>query len=147
MATSAEFVTLPTGDSRPIESVDTQGAFMCPWCGGPVFPKDKAWATRQCANPACLAYPGLSTDYVRAEQARREQRRQEEEDRRRSNEAMRAYFERDKREEAERWAEVRAEAEKRGACVACLYRSQWRYGTPKYVKHRTLDYHAERTGR
>ena len=134
-------VTLPTGETRPIESVDLNGAYMCPWCSGPVCPKDEAWAARHCSNPACLAYLGRSAEDVQAEQARWEQRRQEEEDRSRSNEAMRAYFERDKREEAQRWAEMCPEAEEKSACITCLHRSQRRYGAPKFVTHRTADDH------
>jgi hypothetical protein len=45
-----------------------------------------------------------------------------------------------RREEAEVWAEVSAEAEKRGACLECLRKSYWR-SKPKFVRHRDADHH------
>lgn len=47
------------------------------------------------------------------------------------------------RHEAERatWDAVLAEAERRGACLACLAASDWRERS-RYVRHRRPDFHA-----
>ena len=43
--------------------------------------------------------------------------------------------------EAELWIAAEAEAVKRGACIQCLRKSGWRSGRPKFVRHRSEDYH------
>ncbi len=134
-------VTLATGDARPIAAVYPDGAYTCPWCGAAVLPTDTAWATRQCLNPACLAYPAWSADAVRAELDRRETQRQEEEARRARVAWSLEQAEQRRQQEADQWAAYAEQARKRGACLLCLRRSPWWGDRPKFVRHRSPDYH------
>ncbi len=138
---TGDTVTLATGNTRPIAAVWPDGSYTCPWCGAPVFPSDPAWATRQCPNPACLAYPTWSADAVRAELDRRAAQQREEEDRQARAAWGLKQAERRRQQEADEWAALAEQARKRGACLLCLRHSPWWGGRPKFVRHRTADYH------
>ncbi len=132
-------VTLVTGDSRPVVKHYDDG-YDCPWCFSPV--SDDAPG---CRNPACVAGPYASEGYVRrvlAERLEAEARRAE--DRARA-ERSRQYVAEERASRESLWAEVHAEAERRSSCPECLRRSPWLAGRPRYVRHRTTDYHQTRS--
>lgn len=131
-------VTLVTGDSRPVVKTYDNG-YDCPWCYYPVADDSPG-----CRSPACVAGPHASEEYVRATLARLA-----EEDARRAEqqariERSRQYVAEERAAREAQWAEVLTEGELRGACPDCLRRSSWQAGRPRYVRHRTTDYHQTR---
>lgn len=144
MATLGALVTIGNGEARPIERVWPDGSYECPWCRYGVQ-ADAAG----CGNPNCFALVGSSywtAERIAAVRAEQQARRDEEARRKRDHEAAMARIAAERQHDTDKWSEVRAEAEHRGACVACLRASDWRsYGNPwnakpdgraKFVRHR-----------
>lgn len=123
------YITTVLGDSRPVQRFYEDGSFDCPWCGSAVvFPK------RQCENPACDSCK-YWTESALLERREREAARLAEEARRKRDHEL--TMERIKEEKARRLAwqkEQFAEAEKRGACLHCLFLPGWE--RVRFVKHR-----------
>jgi hypothetical protein len=78
----------------------------------------------------------LDPEFLRQRVAEQEKRAKEAEEREASHKRHMEYLKRDQEARAEKWRIVAAEADERGACRACLRKSNWEYGTPKFVKHR-----------
>lgn len=131
-------VTLVTGDSRPVTKTYDNG-YDCPWCFYPV--EDDAPG---CRNPACVASPHTSEEYVRATLARLAEEGARRAEQQASIEWSRQYVAEERAAREAQWAEVLTEAEIRGACPECLRGSSWQCGRPRYVRHRTTDYHQTR---
>ncbi len=153
-------VTLVTGASRPVERTWPAGDYECPWCNSPVFSREgwesapergeypgyeqEAFDLSLCPNPACPANPRATVASVEATLERWRVAREE----RKAHERRMAAMDRRRQEEdvelGRRWTEVHEEAKRRGACVTCLLRSSWQWGDPRYVVHRTADFHKGR---
>jgi hypothetical protein len=135
-------VALADGETREITKRWPDGSYSCPYCESPVIAgRHRPEWDRGCENPGC-------TVNMTAEQlAAWRQREAAQAERRREREALDASLTRmaedRRREEAELWAKVAAEATERGACLDCLRRSCWR-SHPKFVRHRTAHHHAPR---
>jgi hypothetical protein len=135
-------VVLTDGETREITKRWPDGSYSCPYCESPVIAgRHRSEWDRGCENPGC-------TVNMTAEQlAAFRQREAAQAERRREREALDASLARmaedRRREEAELWAKVAAEATERGACLECLRRSCWR-SHPKFVRHRTAHHHAPR---
>ncbi len=130
-------VVLATGDRRPVTKHYSNG-YGCPWCDTGVPD-----GTSCCPNPGCPANAEHWTDaevhaqvalWRAAEALRAEAKR--------SAEFSRQYAEEARAEREALWSEATAEATRRGSCPECLRRSGWQFGQPRYVKHRTADFHA-----
>ena len=144
MATLGALVTIGNGEARPIERIWPDGSYECPWCRYGV----QAGADG-CPNPNCFALVGSSywtAERIAGVRAAHEARAAEEARRKRDHEAAMARIEAERHERTDKWAAVAAEAERRGACLACLRASAWEsYGNPwnarpegraRFVKHR-----------
>jgi len=130
----ARFV-LATGDARPVLRVWETGWFACPWCETPNPPQ-----ARHCDNPACYASAYATVDSNRASQDRADAAQQERQRRQGHADAQAATAERSRIARDAAWAQAVAEAERRGACLACLRRSRWE-SAPRFIRHRSPDYH------
>lgn len=139
-------VTDVLGRTLPVKHTWPDGSWECPHCGygyspdrGPCKGRAQGYRTDcgdglHCQDPACFANPHFPAEEARKRLAEAERRRAEEQARQRNAEQAlkRAEQERDAR--AQKLAEVRVEAEQRGACVRCALKdAPWRV---KYVKHR-----------
>ena len=159
--TAAVSVAIPTGEARDAKTYE-DGSYSCPWCGGavpspehpnyadgeyPVYIRE-AWEAHGCANPACFARvnPPMPIEVIERVRAEAQARRDEEARRKRDHEAAMARIDAERQARVDKWAQVSAEAEKRGACISCLRASDWEsYGNPwnakpegraKFVRHR-----------
>lgn len=131
-------VTLVTGDSRPVTKTYDNG-YDCPWCFYPVADDSPG-----CRNPGCVAGPYTSAEYVRATLARQAEESARRAEQQARTERSRQYVADERAAREAQWVEVQAEADLRGACLECLRRSSWVAGRPRYVRHRTPDYHQTR---
>lgn len=130
-------VTLADETTRPITTTYDNG-WGCPYCGTGVLD-----GAPGCPNPACVARPGLSVQEVRDQLARWEAADQARAHEARRAEIDRAAVETSRRKREERWAVLVTQAAKQGACLTCLAKSSWQYGTPRFVRHRTADFHTK----
>lgn len=155
-------VTIATGESRTAERYP-DGSYGCPWCGAAVASPDhptyvergdyprymrEAFEANACGNPWCFAYPSTTVERIEAERAKQAQRAREEAERKANHERAMARIEAEQQARTDAWTAARAEAERRGACVACLRASAWwtfgsAYNPPdrpdgraKFVRHR-----------
>jgi hypothetical protein len=128
-------VVLADGTTRPVTTVYDNG-WDCPFCGTGVRDDEAG-----CPNPACVARPGLSVAEVRDQLARWETADRARTDRARDVEIGRQMAAAAVRAREARWTELSAQATAQGACLACLVKSPWQYGTPRFVRHRTAGYH------
>lgn len=130
-------MVLATGDSRPIEHWFGDGAhFSCPWCGtGQAADEDV------CPNPMCVASRWADEEYAQASLAGQAA----EDERRRQAQRLSESIDRSReaRESARRaaWEAVATEAAERGACLICLRKSPWESDHPRFVRHRSPDFH------
>jgi hypothetical protein len=130
-------VRLATGDARPVCDHYSNG-YRCPWCGCGV--PDRR-ADPGCVNPQCLANAHWSASAVAAGLERRAEAELREAERHLRAEWSQRYVAEQRAEREARWAESVAEAERRGACLECLGKSDWDGGRPKYIRHRRPDCH------
>lgn len=116
------------GEVRPVTRTYGDGSVDCPFCSNPIiFPET------ECSNPWCDAHPMMTADTLRARRAEIERKAAEAAQRKASHEAaMRRIAEARAAEQA--WAaEQIEEAERRGACLVCLFQG---FRRVKFVKHR-----------
>lgn len=129
MAGTREFsgVVNVLGECRPITRRYADGSIECPFC---CYPHN----LESCPNPQCEANPRMPAAAIteRREQARKQ--KEEAEQRRRNAEWQREYH-RQNQAAAETWrAEQVEEANRRGACLRCLFQAGWQ--RVKFVRHR-----------
>jgi hypothetical protein len=103
----------------------------------------RTWEAKACGNPACLT--NLNASQLAVTRQRIAGRQADAERRERQQQAWQQERAERQQREAELWAEAAAEAKRRGACIQCLRKSGWRSGRPKYVRHRSEDYHGPAT--
>lgn len=132
-------MTIATGEHRPIVQWWPDGSYTCPWCGAANDGLPVA-GRRHCFNPACWASSYATVEYVRAAQERRARAERERQQRQHLADIAARMAAKRRAALDQLWAERRAEAEARGACLICLRRSYWET-SPRYVKHRRADYH------
>ncbi len=150
MDSQSEEITDVLGRVRTVEKVYPDGSWNCPFCFSAVgVDRDVRDAQRHytgggcgkthCQNPACFANPHYPPDRARAEVAAAEARAREEASRKEVHRWAMARAEEARQARAAHKAEVRAEAEKRGACVSCALHSL-RFGAAvaKFTKHRAV---------
>lgn len=155
-------LTLADGERREA-MVYPNGEYVCPFCAGVVVSPDgheyrqrlnaenyarrrevyepsayghwerRAWEARGCPNPACMV--NMTADRLAAARRRLAEAEAERDRQRRISGWNREYARQSQEREDQLWAERRAEAEGRGACLECLRRSYWQ-SRPKFVKHR-----------
>lgn len=125
-------VTDCLGRVRIPECEYADGSYLCPFCHSPVM---HSWTA--CRNPACFArgdtVPPMPPETARELLAQAEEREREK--------ALREDIARWQREYAEQraqeltaWrAEQQAEAQRRGACLRCLFQSG---GRVRFVRHK-----------
>ncbi len=140
-------ITDVLGRVRAVEKIYDNGSWNCPFCFSAVGVDRDVCETRHysgrgcgkthCQNPACFANPHYPPDRARAELAARAARAREEASRKANHEWAMARAEDDRQARAAHQAEVREEAEKRGACVSCALHSL-RFGAAeaKFTRHR-----------
>lgn len=133
-------VAVADGETRQVTKTWPDGSYACPFCESPVV----AGAARTdwdqgCPNPACRV--NMAAEQLAGARQRDAEQQADDDRRRRISESIARATAEDRQREAELWAEVSAEAEKRGACLECLRKSYWRSGQPKFVRHRTANYH------
>ncbi len=117
------------GDFRTVTKSWDDGSVQCPYCTYPIGPEEVS-----CPNPWCEAHTAWSPEALarhREEKVREHAARKAEEDRRES--IKQAVADRN-RVHAEWQAEQIAEAERRGACLTCLFQPGWE--RTKFVRHR-----------
>lgn len=146
MASLGALVAIGNGEARPIERVWPDGSYECPWCHYSV-----AADAAGCGNPNCFALVGSSywtAERIAARRAEQAARAAEEARRKRDHELALERIAAERQERLDKWAVVAAEAERRGACLACLRASAWEsFGNPwnppdrpdgraRFVKHR-----------
>jgi hypothetical protein len=128
-------VVLATGERRPVMKHFSNG-YGCPWCECGI-PDGEAG----CPNPGCPANPRWTEDEVRTQVERWRAEAVRRADAERAAEFSRRYAEEERAERERLWIEVADEAARRGSCPECLRQSAWQFGRPRYVKHRSADFH------
>lgn len=147
-----ELVTIAIGQSRPVARAYPDGTYECPWCHNPVFSQEgwgeapergdypryerEAYDANLCPNPACPANPLATAEGAQAILARWQAAADERAAQERRAASFRQAADEAEQRRVDRWREVRREAEERGACMTCLRKSPWEFGTPRYVRHR-----------
>jgi len=122
------------GRSRLVRDTYPDGSFTCPFCDAAVIAP-----AERCENPGCSASTYAIANPACAETFREkiaaEERRQAEEAERRLNHerAMTRITEDNARHEAWRQEQI-AEANRRGACLRCLFAPGWE--RVKFIRHR-----------
>src|SRR5262249_9142109 len=130
-------ITDVLGRQREAGNVWPDGSYNCPFCASAVLSEADERFTRcswprcqvaglHCQNPWCTANPHMPVASAQEIVDRAEQRRQEEARRERDHQLWRERMDATKRADDETWAAARAEAERKGACVVCLLKSDWR---------------------
>ena len=134
-----DVISLADDETRPITRRWPDGSWACPFCESPVIPgRPRPDWDQGCPNPACRVNmtAGQLAEAQRDDAAREARRREQAA----LDEFHRRQREERERADAERWAQVAAEAARRGACEECLRKSYWRT-SPRFVRHRRPDYH------
>lgn len=131
------------GRERAVEQVWEGPSWTCPFCGAGVVPRSCSWSTAarpcdglHCPAPACTANPHLPVEAARRLVEEAERRRAEAERRKLDHQAAMARIEAEREREEALWVQLVEEAERRGACRRCLRASGWRWGRPRFVRHR-----------
>jgi hypothetical protein len=171
--TASVTVILADGDQKDAVLIPAcGGSYLCPWCGTPVLSpqawqareesiaRDRerdaeparppapypdgdaaAWESRGCPSPACVV--NMTPERLAGHRAREEARAAQ----RRQDESLREWNENQQRkrerERDELWERLAAEAAGKNACLTCLRKSSWSSGRPRFVRHRTPDYHSQ----
>ena len=141
-------ITDVLGRVRDVKHTWPDGSWECPFCFSGFDPsrgpcRGQAQGYREdcgkgdhCQNPACFANPHYPVERARELMHAEERRQFEEACRKDIAEFRRKYAEEQATERREKLAAIRAEADKRGACVQCALKDA-PYRTPKYTRHRT----------
>jgi GAF domain-containing protein len=125
-------IVLVTGDARPITKFYSDG-LECPWCF------HAHGDDEECPNPACVASPWSTAEAVRQTLAEQAAGAVERDRREREVASLAAAFAERQSAAARRRAEVETEAERRGACLICLRKSD--YNAPRFITHRRANFH------
>lgn len=125
-----ETITDILGNSLPVTRTYEDGSFNCPHCGYAVVAP-----ALECSNPWCAAHPEMP---LKAAERIVLEKRKAAEERAARERNLRLARERIEEERAAReadWAEVRAEVERRGACLRCAAKT-FEMGRVRIVRHR-----------
>lgn len=122
-------VTDVLGNIKEVTRTYGDGSYDCPHCNNPIRADE---GLGPCKNPWCIANPSMPVDAARALFEKAEAKRKEDEQRKRNHQLALERIENDRVTRNEAIAKAEQEATKKGQCLRCLRRSDYRKG----IKHR-----------